>query len=75
MTERKRQRILFWLPAAVFLVGLALLSALWKGLYQRAAYDQISDFCGIVLGKHPDLEDELLSSVKEVQASADFRLS
>lgn len=75
MTERKRQRILFWLPAAVFLMGLALLSALWKGLYQRAAYDQISAFCGTVLDKHPELEDELLSSVKEFQASADFRLS
>lgn len=65
MKEKGIQRLLFWITAAVFLGGLFLTALLWQRQYQRAAGEQMAAFCQTVLEEHPELEEELLSSLKD----------
>lgn len=67
MTENMKQRLLFYFPLLISLAGLLLLSGLWQRRYQKASYEQVAAFCGTVLGNHPELEEELLASLKEFQ--------
>ena len=64
MTERGKQRLWFWIPAAAFLAGLFLTAFLWQRQYQRTAEGQIEAFCQAVVEQHPELEEELVSSLK-----------
>ena len=68
MTGKRRKKLLFLLPAAVFLAGLALLTGLWQRLYQRASYEQTEAFCSVILENYPELEEELSQSLKAYQA-------
>ena len=67
MTENMKQRLLFYFPLLISLAGLLFLSGLWQRRYQRASYEQVAAFCGTVLENHPELEEELLASLKEFQ--------
>ena len=67
MTEKGRERLLLGIPAVLFLAGLLLLNGLWQNRYQEASSDQISAFCGTVLEQCPELEEELVASLKEFQ--------
>lgn len=71
MTEKGRGKALIGIPAALFLAGLLLLNGLWQNLYQRASSDQISAFCGTVLEQYPELEEELVDSLKEFQEDSE----
>ena len=46
----------------------------WRKLYYRqASYEDISQFCQIIIVKHPETEVKVLSSLKEYSTNIDIR--
>lgn len=65
MNERRKQGILLFFPVVVLLLGIIFTTTLFYHTYRQIAYQHISAFCEILLENSPEVEPQLLSSLKE----------
>ena len=65
MNERRKQGILLLFPVVVLLLGIIFTTTLFYHTYRQIAYQHISAFCEILLENSPEVEPQLLSSLKE----------
>ena len=65
MNERRKQGILLLFPVMVLLLGIIFTTTLFYHTYRQIAYQHISTFCEILLENSPEVEPQLLSSLKE----------
>ena len=64
MSERKENPWIL-LPLLLCLGGMLLLGCFWQGRYEKASYVQVSRFYQTILNNNPEMEADLLFSLKE----------
>ncbi|MDO5418283.1 MAG: HAMP domain-containing sensor histidine kinase [Lachnospiraceae bacterium] len=69
MREERKQTLWFWFTALIGVLCITCGWTAWQGAYQRAAYDSVSAFCGVLLEREPEMETSILSAVKEVSSA------
>lgn len=75
MSERKKQRIRSFFPFLVLLLGMVFSSILFYRTYQQIAFEHISSFCEIALENEPEIQPQLLSSLKQYHALTEEEVS
>ena len=65
MTERGKQRFIILLPVLVCFIGVLALSVFWLHECRQSAFEHISKLCEIIIENSPEVEEQVLSSVKE----------
>ena len=64
MSERKENPWIL-LPLLLCLGGMLLLGCFWQGRYEKASYVQVSRFYQTILNNNPEMEADLLFSLRE----------
>ena len=65
MTERRKQRFIILLPVLVCFIGVLALSVFWLYECRQSTFEHISKVCEIIIENSPEVEEQVLSSVKE----------
>lgn len=75
MNERRKQGILLFFPVVVLLLGIIFTTTLFYHTYRQIAYQHISAFCEILLENSPEVEPQLLSSLKEYHSLSEQEIA
>lgn len=75
MNERRKQGILLLFPVAILLLGIIFTTTLFYHTYRQIAYQHISAFCEILLENSPEVEPQLLSSLKEYHSLSEQEIA
>ena len=75
MSERKKQTILLFFPAMFLMVGMVWIFYLFYHAYQQTAYRHVSAFCETVMENSPEVEQLLLSGLKEYRSLSEQEIT
>ena len=71
MTEIRKQRLTVLIPVLVCVVGIIGITVFWQYEYRQAAFAHVSQFCEIIIEKHPETEEQALSALKQYHTLAE----
>ena len=65
MTQTSKNRIKVLIPILVCLIGMAGILVYGINHYRQLSFQHISNLCQTIIESHPEVEDEVLTSLKE----------
>lgn len=75
MSEKIKRRIRLFFPFVVLLLGIMTSTVLLVRTYQQIAFKHISSFCEIALENSPEIQPQLLSTLKEYHTLTEEEIS
>ena len=65
MTQTSKNRIKVLIPILICLIGMVGILVYGINHYRQLSFQQISNLCQTIIESHPEVEDEVLTSLKE----------
>ena len=65
MTQTSKNRIKVLIPILICLIGMVGILVYGINHYRQLSFQHISNLCQTIIESHPEVEDEVLTSLKE----------